>query len=109
MVANNETIKKVGRTTCETQGKIEKMEGTVVDEGTCTIEKKGQVRWGDANDIGDGDSGSLAFDPTPDTPGESKAVSLCNGWSGDVNTNTYVFGTAIYRIGNKTGYYVPDT
>lgn len=94
-------LRKIGITTCQTFGDISKVAGTVADENPCTIEKKGQVQWGQDGDIEPGDSGAVAF---AKENGNWYVASLTNGMS-PTDLASYVFGTGIYRIHDKTGFY----
>lgn len=94
-------VRKVGVASCQTFGDLKQISGTVVDDNTCTGEKKGQVQWGQDNDVTSGDSGSVAF---AEENGNWYVSSLVNGQS-PTDAYSYVFGTGIYRIKDKSGYY----
>ncbi|WP_313691703.1 hypothetical protein [Halorarum halobium] len=96
LVARGEPLTKVGALSGRTTGRIRGIDGVTCYSGKAC--KLGQVKWGDARSILDGDSGSVTFHEDPERPGECVLVGSINNarswWSGA----DFVWGTAAHHL-----------
>ena len=101
LAARGESLEKVGAMTGHTTGRIQGIDAvTCLTDGYC---RRGQLRWGSEVDMTDGDSGSVSYHSDPESDGVLVA-GLNNArtwWPGQ----SYIWGTAAYRLTDEYGYY----
>ncbi len=103
LAARDEPLQKVSALTGHTTGDIEGIDAiTCLTGDVC---RRGQLRWGDEEDMADGDSGSVSYHPDPDAPEEGVLVAGLNNartwWPGQ----SYIWGTAAYQLTEQYGYH----
>lgn len=102
LAARGESLEKVGARTKRTTGEISGVDAVSCITGEFC--RRGQLKWGEETDMGDGDSGSVSYHPDP--PGVDGVIvaSINNArtwWPGQ----NYMWGTAAYQITERTGYH----
>ena len=96
LMARGEPLTKVGALSDRTSGRILGIDGFTCYVGTAC--KPGQLKWGDADTIVDGDSGSVTFHEDPEHPGENVLVASVNNarsWWGEAD---FSWGTAAHHL-----------
>lgn len=103
LTARGETLEKVGAQTERTSGEIDG-----VDAITCLTDdycRRGQLRWGREEDMTDGDSGSVCYDPNPALTDDGVLVAGFNNartwWPGQ----NYIWGVSAYHLTDQYGYH----
>lgn len=103
-ICNGRDVRKVGQTTCTTSGDAEAYGRKVgkYDDFNCTDLYTKQVRWGSADSMNSGDSGSATFDNYQTN--YWKVFGMNNGWAeGGTFDDGYSFGPAGYAIYYESG------
>jgi hypothetical protein len=97
--AQNEYVRKIGVTTCETCGYVESTDYFLY--GVPCSPRPGQVKWGEGSDIQDGDSGAPVYHENPYNSSYQWIVSTGTWYiPGDSSG-----GTGAWKIKNQTGYH----
>lgn len=103
LAARGRPVEKVGATTGHTEGQVRGINGVTTYYGE--VPKLGQLKWGEQSDLGDGDSGSVAYAPDPEAPEDGVLVAGFNNartwWPGA----DYVWGTAAHHLHDAYGYH----
>lgn len=103
LAARGRPVEKVGATTGHAEGQVRGINGVTTYYGE--VPKIGQLKWGEQSDMGDGDSGSVAYAPDPEAPEDGVLVAGFNNartwWPGA----DYVWGTAAHHLRDTYGYH----
>lgn len=103
LAARDESLTKVGALSGRSTGPIHGVGAVTCYAGE--ICKRGQLKWGGAEDLADGDSGSVSFHPDPENPDESLLVAGINNartwWPG----GDFTWGTAAHHLQSAYGLH----
>ncbi|WP_245550078.1 hypothetical protein [Halopiger xanaduensis] len=103
LMAQNETLEKVGAISDHTAGEIKGVNAMTCYTGE--VCKPGQLVWGDEETLTDGDSGSVNFHPDPENPEEYVLVGGINNartwWPG----SDFTWGTAAHELLDEHGLH----
>lgn len=102
LAGNSATVHKQGVKTCHTKGSVQGIGSATSDTMNCAL-REDQVHWGNQGDMGDGDSGSIAYKATG-TKNRALVVCLNAGRTAYVDPADYVWGTGAYHIYQQYGY-----
>lgn len=102
LAGKSATVHKQGVKTCHTKGSVQGIGSATSDTLDCAL-RKDQVHWGNQGDMGDGDSGSIAYKATGN---ENRALVVClnAGRTAYIDPSDYVWGTGAYHIYQEYGY-----
>lgn len=103
LMASGEKLRKVGALSGHTAGEIKGIDGITCYVGR--ICKRGQLKWGDARTMVDGDSGSVSYHEDPEHPGQYVLVGGINNarswWPGA----EFCWGTAAHHLLDEYGLH----
>lgn len=103
LAADGEELRKIGALSGHTSGPIHGVDAVTCYAGE--ICKRGQLKWGGAEDLADGDSGSVSFHEDPENPGEFVLVAGINNartwWPGA----DFTWGTAAHHLRDAYGLH----